>query len=393
MKKFLDLGMQPLANKYLLKKDLKKKEQFYHLEIGFDNKTKLVSILNKVSSKKMFNSNYPYRSSMSKTMISSFKKLSKKITKVYKPKIILEIGSNDGSLIKNFNKKKVICVEPCKNLAKITKKKGYKTYSEYWNINLAKKIKLKHQKVDLVYSANTLSHIPNLDSVFKSICHVMSDKGVLIIEDPSLMECLKKVAYDQFYNEHIYVFSLMAIKNLIRKYNLEVFDVEKLMTHGGSVRYFIKKKLNSKIRINDNVKKQLKDELKYKMNKFSTYIQFKNKVELSKKKLINIFSKIKRNNKKIIGYGSTAKSVTVLNYCNIKTETLDYFLDTTPDKTKKYMPGTRIYVNKYKKNLLDNVDYIFLGAWNFKDEIFKKEKKFLKKGGKFITHVPFPKII
>ena len=126
MKKFLDLGMQPLANKYLLKKDLKKKEQFYHLEIGFDNKTKLVSILNKVSSKKMFNSNYPYRSSMSKTMISSFKKLSKKITKVYKPKIILEIGSNDGSLIKNFDKKKVICVEPCKNLAKITKKKVIK---------------------------------------------------------------------------------------------------------------------------------------------------------------------------------------------------------------------------------------------------------------------------
>ena len=145
MKKFLDLGMQPLANKYLLKKDLKKKEQFYHLEIGFDNKTKLVSILNKVSSKKMFNSNYPYRSSMSKTMISSFKKLSNKITKVYKPKLILEIGSNDGSLIKNLIKK-VICVEPCQNLAKITKK-GYKTYSEYWNINLAKKIKLKHQKL------------------------------------------------------------------------------------------------------------------------------------------------------------------------------------------------------------------------------------------------------
>ena len=126
MKKFLDLGMQPLANKYLLKKDLKKKEHFYHLEIGFDNKTKLVSILNKMSSKKMFNSNYPYRSSMSQTMISSFKKLSKKITQVYKPKLILEIGSNDWSLIKNFNKKKVICVEPCKNLANITKKKDIK---------------------------------------------------------------------------------------------------------------------------------------------------------------------------------------------------------------------------------------------------------------------------
>ena len=121
MKKFLDLGLQPLANKYLTKKDLinRKKEQFYHLEVGFDNKTKLVSILNKISSYKMFDNNYPYRSSMSKTMIDSFKKLSKKIIRNYKPRFILEIGSNDGSLIQNFNKKKVICVEPCKNLAKM----------------------------------------------------------------------------------------------------------------------------------------------------------------------------------------------------------------------------------------------------------------------------------
>ena len=395
MKKFLDLGMQPLANKYLTSKDLKskKKEQFYHLEVGFDDKTKLVSILNKVPSQKMFDNNYPYRSSMSKTMTSSFKILSKKIMKVYNPKLILEIGSNDGSLIKNFNKKKVICVEPCKNLAIITKNKGYKTYAEYWDMKLAKKIRLKYQKVDLIYSANTLSHISDLDSVFKSISHILSNKGVLIIEDPSLLECLKKVAYDQFYNEHIYVFSLLGIKNIVKKYNLEVFNIEKLKTHGGSIRYFIKKTSNTKIKINRNVKKQLNAELTYQMNKFSTYTRFKNKVEESKKKLIDIFSKIKKDNKKIIGYGSTAKSVTVLNYCKIKSETLDYFVDTTPQKTKKYMPGTHIYIDRYKKSLLKDVDYIFLGAWNFKDEIFKKEKKFIKKGGKFITHIPIPKII
>jgi len=145
MKKFLDLGLQPLANKYLTKKDLKdkKKEQFYHLEIGFDNKTKLVSILNKVPSQKMFDNSYPYRSSMSKTMKESFKKLSKKILSIYNPKLILEIGSNDGSLVKNFNKKKVICVEPCKNLAIITRNKGFKTYAEYWDMKLAKKIRIK----------------------------------------------------------------------------------------------------------------------------------------------------------------------------------------------------------------------------------------------------------
>ena len=395
MKKFLDLGLQPLANKYLTKKDLrrKKKEQFYHLEVGFDNKTKLVSILNKISSQKMFDNNYPYRSSMSKTMIDSFKELSKKIVKDYKPKLILEIGSNDGSLVKNFNKKNVICVEPCKNLAKITKKKGFKTYDEYWDIKLAKTIKSKYQNIDLIYSANTLSHIANLDSVFKSISYLLSDEGILIIEDPSLLECLKRVAYDQFYNEHIYVFSLLGITNVIKKHNLQVFKVEKLQTHGGSIRYFIKKNLNSNIKIHNSVKKHLKDELNYKMDNFQTYLKFGEKVKKSKKNLISIFNNIKKKDKKIIGYGSTAKSVTILNYCKIKSETLDYFVDTTPNKINKYMPGTHIYIKDYQKSLLDGIDYIFLGAWNFKDEIFKKEKKFIKRGGKFITHIPNPKII
>ena len=129
------------------------------------------------------------------------------------------------------------------------------------------------------------------------------------------------------------------------------------------------------------------------MNNFKTYLEFKNKVEKSKKKLVNLFNNIKKDNKKIIGYGSTAKSVTVLNYCKVGSNILDYFVDTTPDKTKKYMPGTHIYINRYNKRLLKSVDYIFLGAWNFKDEIFKKEKNYIKNGGKFITHIPTPQII
>ena len=293
----------------------------------------------------------------------------------------------------DFNKKRAIGVEPCKNLAIITSKKGYKTYSEYWDLKLAKKIKSKYKKVDLIYSANTLSHIYNLDKVFRSITHVLSDEGILIIEEPSLLECLKSIAYDQFYNEHIYVFSLLAIKNLIKKYNLEVFNIEQLSTHGGSIRYFIKRISNTKIKINNSVKRQLNKELTFKMDKFNTYINFKKKVELSKKKLVNLFNEIKKNNKKIIGYGSTAKSVTVLNYCKITREIVDFFVDTTPDKTKKYMPGTHIFIDKYNKNLLHKADYVFLGAWNFKEEIFKKEKNFIKKGGRFITHVPVPRII
>jgi methylation protein EvaC len=395
IKKFLDLGMQPLANKYLTKKDIikKNKELFYHLEVGFNSKTKLVSIVNTIPSKKMFDDNYPYRSSMSQTMILSFKKLAKNLINTYNPNYILEIGSNDGSLIRNFSKKKTICVEPCKNLAKITKRMGYKTYANFWNMRLAKKIKSKIKNVDLVYSANTLSHINDLNSVFRSIAYILSDDGILIIEDPSLLECLQKISYDQFYNEHIYVFSLLSINNLIKKYRLEVFNIEKLNTHGGSLRYYIKKISNNKFDIHKKVKMQLNQEMRYGINKYSTYIEFKNKVESSKKKLKQIFLKLKKKNKKIIGYGATAKSSTVLNYCNIKNETLEYFLDTTPNKIGKYMPGTHIYIKNYNKTLLNKVDYAFLGAWNFKEEIFKKEKQYIKNGGKFITHVPIPRII
>ena len=395
IKKFLDLGMQPLANKYLTKKDIikKNKELFYHLEVGFDSKTKLVSILNTVPSKKMFDNNYPYRSSMSQTMILSFKKLAKNLINTYNPNSVLEIGSNDGSLIRNFSKKKVICVEPCKNLAKITKRMGYKTYESFWNMRLAKKIKSKIKNVDLIYSANTLSHINDLNSVFKSITYVLSDDGILIIEDPSLLECLQKVSYDQFYNEHIYVFSLLSINNLIKKYKLEVFNIEKLNTHGGSLRYYIKKVSNNKFEVYKKVKMQLNRELRYGINKYSTYIEFKNKVESSKRKLKQIFLNLKKKNKKIIGYGATAKSTTVLNYCNIKNETLEYFLDTTPNKAGKYMPGTHICIKEYNKTLLNKANYVFLGAWNFKEEIFKKERRYIKNGGKFITHVPIPRII
>ena len=395
IKKFLDLGMQPLANNYLRKNDLtrKKKELFYHLEVGFDYKKKLISILNRVPSKKMFDDNYPYRSSMSKTMLLSFKKLSTYLKFNYNPNCILEIGSNDGSLIKNFSKKKVICVEPCRNVAKITQKLGYKTFSDFWDINLARKIKKMNKNVDLIYSANTLSHISNLDSVFKSICHVMTDKGILIIEDPSLLECLKNVSYDQFYNEHIYVFSLISINEVIKKYELEVFDIEKLNTHGGSLRYYIKRISNKRFKKTIRVKKQLQEEIRFKLNKYDTFVKFKKKVEKSRKNLKQIFYNIKKKGEKIIGYGATAKASTVLNYCNIKNETIDYFLDTTPEKVKKFMPGTHIFIEPYNKKNLYAADYVFLGAWNFKNEIFKKEKKFIKQGGKFITHISKPHII
>ncbi len=389
---FLDLGLQPLANNYLNKKELIKKEKKYRLKVGLNLTTKLVSINKPLSSELMFNDKYPYRSSMSKTMLKSFKDLSILINKKFKPKKILEIGSNDGSFIKNFSKKKVIGIEPCSNIEKITKKNGFNTYAEYWNTKIANKIFKKEGKVDLIYSANTISHIDDLDEVFKSINIILNENGVLVIEDPSLLECLKKNTYDQFYNEHIYVFSLIGIENILNKHELEIFHVQNLKIHGGSNRYFIKKK-NNKRKINLSVKINKEKEIKYGMHKLSTYKLFANRVKNSKKNLKKIFHQISLKNKTVIGYGVTAKSTTILNYCKIGKNLIKYFVDTTKDKQNKYTPGTKIPIFKYPGFIKKDVDYVFLGAWNFRDEIFEKEKKFIKNGGKFIIHTPVPKVI
>jgi SAM-dependent methyltransferase len=388
---FLDLGSQPLANSYLTKKNLHKKEKKYRLIVCFNKENKIVSIKKTFSSKEMFTNKYPYRSSASKTMSDHLKKLANNLKKM-KVKKILEIGSNDGCFIKNFNKKKTIGIEPCANVESITKKKNYNTFPEYWSKKLAKKILKKHKKVNLVFSSNTISHIKNLDEVFEAINIVLDDKGILIIEDPSLLQCLKKNTFDQFYNEHIYVFSYLALNNVLKKHNLQVYKIEEITIHGGSNRYFIKKKSN-KINIDESVNKYEKKEKKYGLEKLKTYFKFANRVKSSKKKLISIFKNCKKNNKKVIGYGATAKSTTILNYCNLDKLMIGYFLDTTKDKQNKYTPGTKIPILKYTKPINNDVDYIFLGAWNFKEEIFKKEKKYIKNGGKFIIHTPYPKII
>ena len=388
---FLNLGFQPLANNYLIK--FRKSQIKYNLKLFFNTKTKMVSISKRIPSEKMFTNNYPYRSSLSKTMRDSFYKLSLEIKKKFNPKIILEIGSNDGALIKNFDNQVAIGVEPCRNLSLITKRMGFNTYNKYWNFDLANKIKSKFKNIDVIYSANTLTHISNLNEVFKSISFILSDKGILIIEDPSLLECLKKNSYDQFYNEHIYLFSALSVQKLLKKFNLEIFDIKSLETHGGSIRYYIKKISNKKLTISNNVKKQIIKEKKYGLHKYSTYKKFSKNVQISKIKLLNMLNGLKNKKQKVIGYGSTAKAVTILNFCNINEDLICNFVDTTPEKINRYMPGKNIKILKYNNKILKKYYYVFLGAWNFKKEIMHKEKVFLKKGGKFITHVPSPHFI
>jgi predicted TPR repeat methyltransferase len=388
---FLNLGKHPITNNFL-KVQNPNNEYFYNLDLIFNSETKLVSLKKFVSPKRMFNDKYAHRASASKTMRLAYSKLAKSIEKKFKPKSILEIGSNDGVFIKHFNKINNIGVEPCKNLARITNKMKIKTYDEFWNMSLSKKI-MKHNKYfDVIYSANTISHIHNLDETFQAVKNSLDNNGIFILEDPSLAEVLKNRSYDQFYDEHAYVFSITALKNITKKVGLQIFNIEKLKTHGGSNRVYFKKFSNDKIKISNNVSKHLKNEKQMGIHKLDVYRKFSKNVKKSKKKLVEIFRKLKKRGEPIIGYGATYKSSTVLNYCNLNHEFIDYFLDTTLTKVGKFTPGTHIPIMKYN-GIPSNVRFAFLGAWNFKEEIFKKEKEFIKRGGKFISHVPYPKIL
>ena len=392
-KKFLNLGKQPIANSFLSSKSKKilSKEFFYNLSVSFNTKNFLVSITNPVDPKIQYTDEYAHRASESYTMRKAFKNIAYKIKKRFNPKIVMEIGSNDGVFIKNFPKKNIIAVEPCKNLAKLTKKK-FKTYPNFWNKKLANKIFKISKKADIIFSANTISHIPNLKESFDAINFSLSKNGVLIIDDPSLSSVIQNNSYDQFYDEHVYVFSALAISNIVKESSLMLFDVEKLTTHGGSLRFFICKKVSNHKK-SKKLLRILNEEKKAGLNKLSTFVKFSKRITKSKKDLVILLKKLKQKNKKIISYGATYKSTTVFNYCKIDNRYLDYVTDTTLNKQGKFTPGQHLPIVTPEKGMNNSVDYAFLGAWNFKKEILNKEKDFIKKGGKFITHVPFIKIL
>ena len=385
-KTFLSLGNQPLANHF----KSKKVKSFYTLNLKFNNQNKLVSINKRVKKEIMFNKTYPYRSSLSMSVKNHFKDLSKLIKKSYSHKKILEIGSNDGTFAKNFYKNQITCVEPCYDVGNALKKKGFKVYVRYFDDKLIKLLLKNSQKFDLIFSANTITHIDNIEKVLKNIKKILSYEGVFILEEPSFLECFKKNAFDQFYNEHIYVLSAIALKNILKKIGLKIVKLENIKIHGGSLRYFITHDKNSKFKTSKSLLNQIKTEMRAGLHKYKTYKKFAKNVFHLKKKLVRIFKDIKSKKGKIVGYGASAKAVTVVNYCNLKENFFDYFIDTTKSKIGKYLPGTKIIVKKYNKSKLDKKIYYFLGAWNFKKEIFIKEKKLIKSGGKFILHLPMP---
>lgn len=389
IKKFLDLGKQPIANRFLSSSEQFKDEYFFNLEVGFDEDTKLVSLLQQPNKEQMFNNEYPYRSSGSETMRKHFQMIAKDIKEHFDPKLVLEIGSNDGVFLKNFEKigyrHKAISVEPCSNFAKETRKLGFQTYSEFWNDQTAENILASHGQPDVIYSSNCACHVSDVDDFLRCAKGIITDSGVIIIEDPSMEFVLQDNAYSQFYDEHAHIFSIMSLKNILEKNGLQIFKVETLpYIHGGSKRIFAQKKEKGTQLISLSVYDELARERRLGLDHFSTYEQFAERVEKNKNKIIELLTRYKNENKKIIAYGATSKSTTEFNYCNIESELIDYIVDTTSEKIGKFSPGKHIPIISYEKGWNDSIDVSYLSAWNYKCEIMRKEKEYLLRGGKFI---------
>jgi len=384
IKPFMSFGKMPIANGFLYQRNFKK-EFFFDLEVGFSKKLSLFQINDHPKPEQMFNSNYPFYTGSSKGMVKHFEEYSKWIKKNYGSHLnyLVEIGSNDGTFLNNFVKEKIKIMgfEPSSNVAKISKKKGIKTINKFFNYNNVKKYKFLKKKVNIITAANVICHVPDLKSLINGVDYLLDKDGYFIFEEPYLGSMYKKVSYDQIYDEHIFIFSATSVSKIFKRFGFQLIDALPQSTHGGSMRYVVSRAGRHKVK--KNLKKLLKKEKSLNIDSIKGCIKFKEKCEKSRENLQRRINIYKKKGLKIAGYGATSKSTTILNYCGIDYNDINYICDTTPKKIGKYSPGTHIPIVSMRHFYKNLPDAIFLFAWNHKNEIFKKEKKILRRANWF----------
>lgn len=393
--KVLTFGPTPLANAFLTKKRVDGEEYFYPLDVYFCNNCKFLTLGHVVSPVELFK-DYVYVSSTSQVFINHFKTFAKEVYKKFKltqKSLVLDIGSNDGILLKPFKAlgAKVLGIEPASKIAAVAQKEGVETISEFFSVQLAKQIVERFGNVKIATATNVFAHIDDLDEVIKGLDVLLDKDGLFIMEAPYLIDFLQKKYFDLVYHEHLSYWSIKSLIALFKRFDMEVFDVQKVAVHGGTIRVFISKK--GAYKKEKNVEKFLSLEKKWKLEQKETYLQFEKEVLENKIKLLALLKKIKSENKKIVGYGAPAKGNTLLNYFSIGQEFLDYIVDDSSWKQGLYSPGKRIPVVSSKVLANDKVDYILILAWNFAESIMANNAEFSKKGGRFIIPVPKPIII
>ena len=386
LNKVLDLGLQPLANS--LKKNQFDNENKYPLTLSFCEKSSLLQ-LNETIKKEILFDRYIWVTSTSKTAKNYSKKFFLNVIKDIEidktNDLILEIASNDGTFLKPFvdnGFKKVLGVDPAKNIAEIANKNNVKTINEYWSNDVANNLLKEYGRAKIVFARNVIPHVSELKSVIKGVESILDDDGIGIFEIHDANIIFNELHYDSVYHEHLCYFTIKSITYLLNKYNLKPYDVKKSPISGGSfVIYFSKN--------NKTVTKDLEiaklDEEKSKVNNLQSWLDFAEKVTNHKIEMNKIFSNF--SGKNIVGFGSSARSQTFLNFCEFDHNNLNLIIDNNPLKQNFYSPGTNIKIVDFLTGIKSKPDAIFVLAWNFKDEIIEECRSAGFKGN-FI--VPFP---
>ena len=382
IKPFMSFGKMPIANGFLEKQDFSK-EYFYNMEIGFSEDLSLLQLNDHPKPEVMFNENYPFFTSSSKHMIEHFKSYANFVRKYLNTNSkLIEIGSNDGTFLKNFsnNSNNIIGFEPSKNVAELAQKNKVPTINSFFNTKTIANINEYLGNTDLICASNVICHIPDLNDLIKSVDMLLSLDGTFVFEEPYLGSMFDQVSYDQIYDEHIYVFSVSSVSKIFERFNLYLVDAIPQKTHGGSMRYVVKRK-NDK---SSQIKKIIEEEKIKKLDQIESCLMFKNNCEISKKRIVDKINILKNQGKSICGYAATSKSTTILNYCQIGCDQIDYICDTTSEKIGKFSPGMHIPIKDMDYFRKNQTDCIYLFAWNHKLEILNKEKNFK---GYWFSHV------
>ena len=394
--KFLDLEFTPPADDFLSSERLGEPEVYYPLEVFICNNCSLVQIGYVVPPEILFQKDYPYEASITETGVNHFHSFAKEASSRFdlsSDNLVVDIGSNVGVLLQGFKNQgaEVLGIEPARNIGEIAIKNGIETIYDFFSEDLARKIIKERKKAKIVTGTNVVAHIDNHQSLVRGLDILLDKEGIFIFEAPYLVDLIENLEYDTIYHEHLSYLSVKPMNALFHKFGMEIFDVEKVVIHGGSLRYFVARE--NTYPISSNIDKFLELEKEKKIYEIDTLKNFAKSVQHNREELTWMLKSMKHEGKRIAGVSAPAKGMTLLNYCKIGSETLDFITEKSPLKIGRYTPGTHIPIVPDSELIEQMPDYALLLAWNFADEIMKNLKDYKDAGGKFIIPIPKPHII
>ncbi len=389
---FVDLGMSPLANSYIKNDQLNKMEPFYPLHTYVCGKCYLVQLMEFESPESIF-SDYAYFSSFSDSMLEHAKTYVQHMIDRFgfdSSSQVIEIASNDGYLLQYFKEKDVpvLGIEPAENVAKAALEKGIQSITKFFGTQTASELANEGIQGDLLIGNNVMAHVPNLNDFVKGLKIALKPNGIITIEFPHLLHLMEDNLFDTIYHEHFSYFSFITVKKVFETHGLKTFDVEEVTTHGGSLRIYACHSEDDSRNITQRVHSLINKEIEMRFNTLDFYLTFGEKVKETKRKILDFLVREKRAGKSIAGYGAPAKGNTLLNYCGIRTDFIDYTVDRSPHKQNQYLPGVHIPINSPEEINKTRPDYLVILPWNIKDEIMEQMSHIRDWGGKFVVFIP-----